>query len=515
MKRLAAALALLALTGTLVFPSAAAPFALSQSDAITQDISLAPATTPNGDYAYLDGDDELVVDLSASNPNLAGDAEGVNPDGVTALANVFRIHYNGTRYAHVWITDESDAVTFTVDGDPIDSETNNVTLGPNRSVVVGVVVDTTGDGGGGLVDDMEVNAKVADPEDVNGASTDGGGSVASTGDGDADASEDDTDTASSDDGTAVQVFAPSPTERSVTVVNAPTEGQTTIGLDGMPVAGTAGEDGPAANLSLDSVAVAGEGGGALSLALTATAPAEPETVGVASLGAVEVTETEGTVSAATLRFSVSRAYLDANDIEPSELTVVRRSDGEPSTLLVRIIDGDAERVRFAADTPGFSTFTVAALRPSIGVAEASLSSESVAANESATVTARVVNDGRAAGSRTVTLTLDGEPVAERTVDLGANESTTVTFDVSPDGTGEYAVAVGGTTAGTLTVEGDVRTVSTPADVGTTPESGDAAPAVTEAPVEEPAGLGLVEVGGLALATALAASLFVLVRRVSR
>ncbi|WP_390241460.1 DUF1102 domain-containing protein [Halobaculum halobium] len=266
MKRLVAALALLTLSGALVFPSAAAPFALSQSDAITQDVSLAPTTTPNGDYAYLDENDELVVDLTASNPNLAGEAEGVNPDAVTTLANVFQIHYNGSRYAHVWITDESDAVTFTVDGDPIDSEANNVTLGPNQSVSVGVLVDTTGDGGDGLIDDVQVHAAVAEPEGVDGASTDGGGSVAST-DAGGDASEDDADTASSDGGTAVQVFAPSPTERSVTVVNAPTEGRTTVDLNAMPLDGESAADGGQANLTLDSIAVTASNGSTISLEL--------------------------------------------------------------------------------------------------------------------------------------------------------------------------------------------------------------------------------------------------------
>ena len=516
MKRLAAPLALLALTGALVFPSAAVPFSLSQSDAITQDVTLAPTAAPNGDYAYLDENDEVVVDLTASNPNLAGDAEGVNPDGVTTLANVFRIHYNGTHYAHIWITDESEAVTFTIDGEPIDSEANNVTLGPNQSAAVGVVVDTTGDGGDGLIDDMQVHAAVAEPEDVDGASTDSGGAVQSTGDGGDDVSDDDIGGASNSGGTAIQVFAPSLTERSVTVANALTEDLTTVDLGGIPIPSSDSEGAPAANLSLDSVALAGDGGGVLSLALAATPPTEPDAVGVASLGAVEVTEKEGAVSAATLRFSVSRAYLDARDIQPSELTVFRRSNGDTSTLPIRIVDDGDDRVRFEADTPGFSTFTVAALRPSIDVTEASLSSNSVAANESTTVTARIVNDGRAAGNRMVTLTLDGEAVAERTVNLGANESTTVTFDVSSDETGEYVVAVDGTAAGTLAVEGDAGPASTPADVGTdAAASGDAAPVVTEAPVEEPAGLGLIEVGGLALVAAIGASLFVLARRVSR
>lgn len=499
MKRLAAALSLLTLTGALVFPSAAAPFALTQSDAITQDVSIAPTTAPNGDYAYLNEDDELVVDLTAS--NLEVDGEGVNANGVTELADVFRVHYNGSRYAHVWITDESDAVTFVVDGEPIQSESNNVTLGPNQSVTVGIVVDTTGDARDGFIDDIDVHAKVAEPEDINGAGADALDTQRT----------DDTDGNPEDGGTAVQSFAPSPTERSITVVNSQREEPTTVELNTMPL-DRADDAEPRANLTLDSMSLIGDGSTTLSLNLAATSSTTSDSVGVASLGAVQVTEEEDAVSAATLQFSVAQSYLDSRGIEPDELTVFRQSDGETSTVPVRVVNTESERVVFEADTPGFSTFTVAAVRQSIGVTEASLLTESITPNESATVTARVVNDGRTTGTRAVTLTLDGETVAEQTVDLEADESTAVTFAVSPDETGEFAVAVNGTTAGTLVVEAESE--STPGDVNTA--GGPATDRrLTATPVREPAGVGLVEVGGLALVTGVVGSLFVLTRRVSR
>lgn len=514
MKRLAAGLALLAVTGALVFPSAAAPFALGQSDAITQDVSLAPADTPNGDYAYLDENDDLVVDLSATNPNLDGDAEGVNGDGITTVSNVFEIHYNGTRYAHVWITDESEDVTFTVDGDPIQSEANNVTLGPNESVAVGVVVDTTGEGAtDGLLDEMQVHATVADPKDVNGGTDGGDGGTAGTAG--TDGGTDDAGTGvtgngvagSGDGGTALQQFAPSPTERSLTVVNPPAEGFTTIDLDGMRL-------GAGANLTLDEIRIRGSNGGVISLDLAATAPErDDDVVGIESLGAVEVTESQvGAVEDATLRFSADRQYLDARGIAPADLVVFHTSDGETSTLPVRIVGDRDGRVVFEADTPGFSTFTVAALRPSIEVTEADLSTGSLGPNETATVTARLRNDGRAAGSRTVTLTVDGEAIAERTVSLAPGESTVVTFDVAPDGAGEYAVAVDGTTAGTLVVE--AAGSPTPGEPSPDEQVTDA-DLGTSRPVEEPAGLGLPEAVGLAVLLSLVAVTLVLARRVTR
>ncbi|MFC7069035.1 PGF-pre-PGF domain-containing protein [Halobaculum lipolyticum] len=521
MKRLAAALALLALSGALVFPSAAAPFALTQSDRIAQDVALVPGSGPNGDYAYLDEDDELVVDLTASNPNLAGDVEGVNPDGVTTLADVFRVRYNGSRYAHVWITDESDAVTFTVDGQPIDSESSNVTLGPNESVAVGVVVDTTGGTADGLLDAIEVNARVADPE----TAIDTGSRRSSD------------STGGAADGMSIQQSAPSGTERSVEIRDA--DESATVDLGSMSMDGSE-------NVTLDELDLTA-GGDTVALDLAAVAPnasgSGTSTIGVEPLAAVEVTEADaGSVDAATLRFSVSPDYLAERGVAPAELAVFRTSDGETSALPVRVVGArDDGRVVFEADTPGFSTFTVAASRPSVGVAEASLSASSIDRNDTATVTARVVNEGRANGTRTVTLTLDGAPVAERTVALGPNETTTVTFEVAPGAAGTYDVAVDGTAAGTLVVSdadgsadaaSDAGTAaSTEAAVGTpagtaapTGSSGDEAigsedgedqPLATAEPVEEPAAVGLPAVGGLALAAALLVAALALVRRVSR
>ncbi|QZX98983.1 PGF-pre-PGF domain-containing protein [Halobaculum rubrum] len=519
MRRLAAALAALALAGALVFPSAAASFSLAV-DPIGNDVDLSPTDDPNGDYAYLDDNDELVVDLTATNTEV--DGEGVNDDGVTTISNVFEIRYNGSRYAHVWITHGSEQVTLVARGDPIESESANVTLGPNGSVAVGIVVDTTGETPDGLIDDMQVHAKVADPEDVNGGGDGGGGtggigaagvgSTADTDDGDeADAGDD------GDDGAAVQQFARSDAERSVTILDPPTAGPVTVDLDGMAI------DGGPGNLTLDAIDVTAADSSTVSLNITAGAPGTAsDSVGVEALGVVAVTETDGSsVEDATLRFSVDRDHLEERGIALDDLAVFRERDGETATVPVRVVGERDGRVVFEADAADLSTFTVAALRPSIGVAEASLSTDAVAATGSATVTARVVNEGRTAGTRTVTLTLDGEPVAERTVDLDANESTSVTFEVTPDGTGDYAVAVDGASVGTLTVEGDAGTAEPSESVDTVGESAGAGTAdgvaadVTDAPVEEPAGLGLVDVAGLASLAALTASLVVLVRRISR
>jgi len=165
MKRIVTALFVLALAGTLVLSSSAVPVLNGGTDHVHEDILVSPHPGPNGDYAYLSGeDDELVVDLTDANPNITG--EGINPNGTTHLSDVFTVHYNGSRYVHVWITHGSDDVTFRVEGQTIQSQAGNVTLEPGETVDVGLTVDTTGETTDGLVDHMIIHARIAEPEDA-------------------------------------------------------------------------------------------------------------------------------------------------------------------------------------------------------------------------------------------------------------------------------------------------------------------------------------------------------------
>jgi len=88
------------------------------------------------------------------------------------------------------------------------------------------------------------------------------------------------------------------------------------------------------------------------------------------------------------------------------------------------------------------------------------------------VTAEVTNAGDAPGARTVALTLDGDPVAERRVDLTPGESTTLSFRADPSSAGTYDVRVGSADAGRLVVEGSATPGSgdegTPSDAGASP-----------------------------------------------
>jgi hypothetical protein len=112
----------------------------------------------------------------------------------------------------------------------------------------------------------------------------------------------------------------------------------------------------------------------------------------------------------------------------------------------------------------------------------------------------------------VTLTADGDPVANETVALAPNETATVALSGSFDAAGAYDLAVDGTPVGTLVV-GD------PADDGVgesaaaaDPGDGDGA---DDGPTEEPSGIDLVRLGGLLAAFLLSVAGLALYRRLPR
>lgn len=467
------------------------------ADAVSDDVSLSPASGPNGEYARLD-DGELVVDLTGTNPNL-GTGDGLNADGVTAFDDVFVIHYGGERFARVWLTHDSESVTLRADGRPIQSEANAVVLDANESVAVGLTLDTAGaDGVDGVLEDITVHASVADPEDVD-DTTAGQGSNADA-DVDTDTDPDSDPDSDPDDEQSIRSFSPDDRTRTFTVTNAPAGAPVALDTDRLVVDGAGTR-----TLTLDALTVTSDAG-AMSVDVEVI---DGESVdagpGVTPLGALDV-EDSGTVTSATFRFSASSAYLDEQGVAPGRL-VVRRNDGtgwqslDPDSLGMR--NG---RAVLEAESSGFSTFVVGIHTPAFRVTDAALTRTTAAPGESVPVAVSVTNEGQAAGEWTVPLTVDGDRVASRTVALEPGESTTVRFDVAADSPGQYAVGADGSDAGTLVVE---TAPSTPAATDTppaTPEStapaadapdDTAAPAAgTPTPVAEPGALQVSTTAGL-------------------
>jgi hypothetical protein len=473
-RRTLALAAALALAGTLAFPSAAAPLLGGTSDTVDArgEVELLPAA--DSEYATVGPDGELALDLTP------GEA-GLNPDSVTVFGDVFYVRYTGDQYTEVWVTADSAAVSFTVDGEPADSEAERVRVGPDEVVPVSVTVNTT-TGGDLDVDGLTVHSRVAD-----------GGS-----DGEQAGAERTTESTTEVSVPAVQRRTTGSDAMTFTML-APTAGHSlTLDTDRMNVAG---EGDRAA--SLESVAVKPASGDAMTVDVARTAPTAAGPVpsaAVDALGAVRI-DASADVDAATFRLVVDDAFLeDAAVGDTDDLTLYRQSGGEWSEVPLSVVAEREGGVVVEGTSPGFSTFVLAAERAAIGVTEASVSPSAVGANDSATVTATVTNDGGAAGERTVAVTVDREVVAERSISLDAGESTTVTASVAP-GPGEYAIAVDGVDAGTLVV--DVGDDSASVDEGsgeTGSQSVDAG--AGDEPLDELAGFDFGTLTAAGLATAL-------------
>lgn len=444
----------------LALPTVAAPMTGTLADPVADGVTITTANSTNAEYVRTTETGTLTLDLSASNPALRG--SGVNPDAVTYVSDAFRLRYDGDTAATVWLTSDAEGIAFRTGGTSLDSQADAVTLAPDESVPVGFVVDTTGEAPPATAT-VTVHARVAD--------------------GDGEMSEPGAGAASTDPSGPVtaRVTSPDATRRTLTLRN--TVAGRPVSLDlGRLVIARAGDG----VVALDELTVVGDGG-SVDRDVTVVAPDAvgelPADASARPLGAVRVEGRRGTVERTTLRLAVDRAYFDAAGLSPERLTLYSYDGAEWSEQDVEVVGRSEEGVLLEAETPGFSTFVVAAKVPDLRVTAADLRATTVAPGERATVTAEVTNTGAAAGARTVTLTLDGDPVAERRIELAPGASTRVAFEIRAPGSGTYDVRLGGTDVGRL-----VFTVSEPTDeeAGTSPTPSDAGGPSTPPPTAPPA-----------------------------
>ena len=187
-----------------------------ETDTITQNVSLEPADGPNGEYANLNENDELVIDITESESG----GEGVPIGDVTTINNVFVAGYNGSQYAEIWITEDSPAVKFVSGGQQIQSQSNAIRVGPNETVSVGIQIDTT-ERTSIEINDMTVHARVAEPSDISNTTAQSSDST-------------NTDSETDESKTSIQTQSPTADNREVTIQNAGEE-SVTVDTDSMVV----------------------------------------------------------------------------------------------------------------------------------------------------------------------------------------------------------------------------------------------------------------------------------------
>ncbi|MWV65729.1 DUF1102 domain-containing protein [Halorubrum sp. JWXQ-INN 858] len=475
------------------------------------------------DYAYLNDDDEIVVDISATNPNLDGERVGVNTNAVTRFDGLFTVTYTGTTADEgfvegdamdLWIDHDVDHLTFTVDGEPVEGRDDSVTVLPERSVTVGIAVDTTDSGSvSGTVHEDDFGIHLATPPIP-------------------DEDEPDTSSASSagSGGASTTVTAPAVDERRFTARDVTSGESVPFDAGGMHLEG--------ANLTLDRMTVTGAPGGAFALDAAGSpdpfdragsVDAPPGAVAAAYMALAYDFDPDG-VDGLTVGFSADARYLADRGIDPDAVTLLRATDDggweELDASVVAPADAAArglpdDRVHFEATTEDLSVFAVAVHGPAFDVTAASTADDEVDAGAEATVHATVENVGGAAGNGTVTATADGDAIGTGEASLAPGASTEASVPVTFDAPGEYTVAVDGTPAGTVTVLDPAADSAVDGDDGADDGTDDAAASIGDGgadggdgdggavedgatdeaalpadPVAEPGGFGLAELGGL-------------------
>jgi hypothetical protein len=106
-----------------------------------------------------------------------------------------------------------------------------------------------------------------------------------------------------------------------------------------------------------------------------------------------------------------------------------------------------------ASMPGIATPTqIPIALPSVSVTSASLSDAKVSPGTPVIVTANVANTGKVNGSTRLTLYVNGHEESSRSITVNRGSNTPVTFTLSRNEPGTYSVYVGGTQAGSFTVD---------------------------------------------------------------
>lgn len=381
-----------------------------ETDTITQNVSLEPADGPNGEYANLNENDELVIDITESESG----GEGVPIGDVTTINNVFVAGYNGSQYAEIWITEDSPAVKFVSGGQQIQSQSNAVRVGSNETVSVGMQIDTT-ERTSIEINDMTVHARVAEPSDISNTTAQSSDSTST--DGEPDESE-----------TSIQTQSPTADSQKVTIQNAEEE-SVTVDTDSMVV--DTNED---ATIALESVSASVE---TTQATMTIEDVSAPETTrgdqNIDPVGVVDITET-GIISQASLRFSVSQSYLESTGATADEVVVLHETeDGwtQLDTDVVKTRDSDDLAV-IEADTNSFSMFAVAVERPQITITDVTVSSSAIDESGVRPVTIDVQNNGDTDSRTAINLRDTESQIATQTVTLAPDSSSTLQFNLSSD-----------------------------------------------------------------------------------
>ncbi|UPV99882.1 PKD domain-containing protein [Halorussus gelatinilyticus] len=186
------------------------------------------------------------------------------------------------------------------------------------------------------------------------------------------------------------------------------------------------------------------------------------TVADADLAASAVAADEPVALNATLRNEGDSAATLAANLTADGEVVATKTVTVPANATVEVtLDAElapgTHAVGLAGDRLGpvsarVGNVTVAEPTAEVVVADVSVNESSITAGQHVAVTATVENRGSASGERTLSLSLFGEEVAAKQVNLSAGERAEVTFVRRIDAAGNYTAEVGNATAAVSVAE---------------------------------------------------------------
>lgn len=135
-------------------------------DRVGDGVVAEPHDGPNGAYAYLDGDGDLVIDLTVDND--ASEGDGVSAGAVTGVGDVFTLTNAGEERTRVWLEHDADPVTFRTDSGsvPIEGTDNAVVLEPDESIRIGFTVDArTLESGDAVIESLRIRTNALEDGD--------------------------------------------------------------------------------------------------------------------------------------------------------------------------------------------------------------------------------------------------------------------------------------------------------------------------------------------------------------
>lgn len=234
----------------------------------------------------------------------------------------------------------------------------------------------------------------------------------------------------------------------------------------------------------------------------------PDDDSASVVGAIDM-DSLSDVETTSLTVAIDREAIRDTGIETDDVGVYRKTDDGYEPVTTEQTSVAADTITYEATTDGGSQFVVGSLAPSFSVQSQQLSTGNAADGKRVNLTATVANDGHVAGEYTAEMRVDGSTVDEQSVSIPAGGSVTVVLEHVLTAQGDYSVALGDQSVGSVVLTSDDASTDEPTDAEETPTDGpdetddgsplDAAPSLPTlggvGMIEFAIGAGIVVVGG--------------------